>query len=141
MSTTPTSALVDVIERNEETLLRGWVREQESTSARRGGPIGSAELEAEAREFLALVRETLRTSGGDDVAGESWSKVHARLARLSRSRAEAGFSPSETAIFVFSLKQPLFSIVGDELAGDPEALRRGLWEATVLLDTLGLMTM
>jgi rsbT co-antagonist protein RsbR len=66
--------------------------------------------------------------------------LQSRLAQLSRSRAIAGFSPSETATFVFSLKQPLFARLSAELAGDAAALGSAIWEATTLLDSLGLAT-
>jgi rsbT co-antagonist protein RsbR len=61
------------------------------------------------------------------------------LGGVSRSRAMQGFSPSETATFVFSLKQPLFVRLRQEVK-DAEALAEELWAATVLLDKLGLYT-
>ena len=62
------------------------------------------------------------------------------LGDLSRSRALAGFSPSETATFVFSLKQPLFTRMRTELKGNADALADEVWNVTVLLDKLGLYT-
>jgi rsbT co-antagonist protein RsbR len=62
------------------------------------------------------------------------------LAQLSASRAQQGFSPTETATFVFSLKEPLFSRLRDALAGNPAEFADALWSTTVLLDKLGLYT-
>jgi rsbT co-antagonist protein RsbR len=62
------------------------------------------------------------------------------LTDLSRSRAQQGFTASETATFVFSLKQPLFARLRQELVENPDALAEEIWAATVLLDTLGLFT-
>jgi rsbT co-antagonist protein RsbR len=62
------------------------------------------------------------------------------LNELSRSRAFGGFSSSETATFIFSLKKPLFAKLRAELKSDPEALADALWQATVILDKLGLYT-
>jgi len=62
------------------------------------------------------------------------------LAGASRSRALQGFSPSETATVVFSLKQPLFTRLRQEFSANAEALADELWNATVLLDKLGLYT-
>jgi rsbT co-antagonist protein RsbR len=62
------------------------------------------------------------------------------LRTLSRDRAERGFSPSETAIFVFSLKEPLFSRLGELAAGDAGLLQTDLWRANLLIDALGLAT-
>ena len=62
------------------------------------------------------------------------------LNELSRSRGVQGFSPSETASFVFSLKKPLFERLRREFSKDPEALAELTWAATQLLDNLGLYT-
>ena len=43
-----------------------------------------------------------------DVSGPAWDGVREQLTELSRSRATRGFTPTETATFVFSLKEPLF---------------------------------
>jgi rsbT co-antagonist protein RsbR len=44
-------------------------------------------------------------------------------------------------MFVFSLKQPLFSVIRQELALDGVALADQTWSTTLLLDELGLLTM
>jgi rsbT co-antagonist protein RsbR len=59
---------------------------------------------------------------------------------MSRSRARRGFTPSDTALFVFSLKKPLFERLRQEFADDATALADEMWNATVLLDKLGLYT-
>jgi rsbT co-antagonist protein RsbR len=61
------------------------------------------------------------------------------LAEVSRSRVAQGFSPSETATFVFSLKQPMFDMLRREVR-DVEELGREIWMTTSLLDKLGLYT-
>ena len=60
---------------------------------------------------------------------------------MSRARAAQGFSPSETATFVFSLKQPLFEGLRAEHGNDVKAMADASWHMTQLLDQLGLYTM
>jgi rsbT co-antagonist protein RsbR len=62
------------------------------------------------------------------------------LGDLSRSRAVQGFTPSETATFVFSLKQPLFDVLRQELEGQPATLMDEFWAASTVLDRMGLYT-
>jgi len=62
------------------------------------------------------------------------------LVRPFCQSSEGGYTPSETAAFVFSLKKPLFAAVLQELATDGEALGDTLWQTTELLDKLGLLT-
>jgi rsbT co-antagonist protein RsbR len=62
------------------------------------------------------------------------------LGSFSRSRALQGFTPSETATFIFSIKGPLFTLLRDELKGKPQQLADQTWLASKLLDKLGLCT-
>jgi rsbT co-antagonist protein RsbR len=62
------------------------------------------------------------------------------LEDLSRDRAVQGFSPTETATFIFSLKEPLFALLREELRDDPERLVRETWTTSRLIDSLGLYT-
>jgi len=59
---------------------------------------------------------------------------------MSRSRTQKGFTPGETATFVFSLKEPLFTLLRREMGKDAEKLAEEVWHATLLLDKLGLYT-
>ncbi len=60
---------------------------------------------------------------------------------FSRARALQGFSPSETATFVFSLKQPLFNTLTRNNALSPAQVADLTWSITMLLDELGLFTL
>lgn len=63
------------------------------------------------------------------------------LAEISRSRAAQGLSATETALFVFSLKQPLFNALSRAHGSDPFRLMQSTWELTLLIDQLGLHAM
>src|SRR5262249_11481231 len=75
-----------------------------------------------------------------DMRAPEWGETRALLADIALTRARQGFSPSETATFVFSLKQPLFERLRGEFARDPAALADAMWKTTTLLDSLGLYT-
>jgi rsbT co-antagonist protein RsbR len=62
------------------------------------------------------------------------------LGAVSASRARLGFTPSETAAFVFSLKEPLFALLRQQRGTDARAIGDETWKATVLVDRLGLYT-
>jgi rsbT co-antagonist protein RsbR len=81
-------------------------------------------------------------AGGEvaDITRPAFQPVVEMLEQISRSRGEQGFSPSETAMFVFSLKRPLFARLRRELDKDAAGLFREIWAATELLDRLGLHT-
>jgi rsbT co-antagonist protein RsbR len=76
----------------------------------------------------------------EDISTPSWADARAVLDTVSRGRALRGASPSQTATFVFSLKQPIFDLLRREIGKDAEVLTREIWTATRLLDRLGLYT-
>ena len=81
----------------------------------------------------------MKDGGLDDISGPGWTDARSQLEELSASRASLGFTPSETAMFVFSLKEPLFALIASELAGNGGGARE-VWAASTLLDRLGLYT-
>jgi rsbT co-antagonist protein RsbR len=133
------SRLTDVISRHERSILDEWLKQQSETLGRRRDLITDQDLEKQSRAFLSAVRRALDT-GGTDTAGEEWREVRDSLTEISVTRARQGFTPTETATFVFSLKRPLFTRLRQELSGDAQALTDELWRATTLLDALGLHT-
>ena len=62
------------------------------------------------------------------------------LGGISRSRGQQGFSPSETATFIFSLKPALFARLRARLGGQPDRLFDAIRDAGEMLDRLGLYT-
>jgi rsbT co-antagonist protein RsbR len=130
-------ALSDVLSRNREDILQRWVARQTGVVGR--GVISPAALSAESAEFLDLLITAI-ASDGDSIEGSAWDRVRESLAGISRSRAEQGFSPTETATFIFSLKEPLFEQLQQNANGDHESLGSMIWRSSTILDALGLLT-
>jgi rsbT co-antagonist protein RsbR len=134
------SRLLELIEKNYESILSNWLLELGAFKSQRVGLISDIELRKQASEFLQLLEEGLSEGSTDDLSSPKWNAMKEFLSRLSYSRAEKGFTPSETAIFVFSFKQPLFALLKKELDNDGPTLVEETWLATTLLDQLGLYT-
>ena len=129
-----------ILERHEKELLQQWKERQLASTTTRRDLIDAAELGEQSQQFLRLLRDATSTGGVDDIDGPAWRSVRELLATMSTSRARQGFTPSETATFVFSLKEPLFARLRQDLSADAKALADETWNATVLLDKLGLYT-
>jgi rsbT co-antagonist protein RsbR len=133
------NVLLALIRKYEGEILAEWLKEQAAIAPRRD-PIHEAGLRNVSREFLTALVEGLPTGASFDARGEAWSRARDILTELSASRAQQGFSPADTAMFVFSLKQPLFVRLRQEFASDPQGLADQMWNATQLIDRLGLFT-
>ena len=132
-------SLRDLIAKDQASLLNEWVAQQLAASTVRRDLINDAELREQSRRFLDALAKALESrSAGTDPSRPEWHEVRGVLTDVTRSRARLGFSPSETATFVFSLKQPLFARMRVEAGRDSEALADSIWTATQLIDQLGL---
>src|SRR5215510_3344045 len=131
----------DLIQKYEGEILQDWMQAQMMAVTSRPDLMQKAELEEQSRVLLQNLAQGLR-SGADvaDTNGAAWQETRDFLGSVSQSRARQGFSPSETATFVFSLKEPIFARLQRELGKDATALAAELWALTVLLDKLGLYT-
>lgn len=138
MSPASKTRLPELLTQHEGPILERWVQEQLAAIGHRRGLMSDAELREQSREFLGLVRQAAQ-SGGVDIEGAPWTGVREFLARISGSRAVQGFSPSETATFVFSLKQPVFDQLRRD-GGSAEALFEEIGRTNQLIDRLGLYT-
>jgi rsbT co-antagonist protein RsbR len=131
----------EIIRKHEAEILSDWMRQQHESISRRRDLISDQELQAQAREFLNLLLAAVQAGGYTDVQrGSEWTAVRDMLGGISRTRGIQGFTPSETAVFVFSLKPPLFSKLRDELGNDASVLFEELRRVDELLDRLGLYT-
>jgi rsbT co-antagonist protein RsbR len=135
-----TTRLPEIIKRREQDLLERWIKEQLSAVSPSRELHSESQLREQSREFLDLVAEAAAKGNLTSVDAPAWQGVRDMLGDLSRSCAARGFSPSETATFVFSLKQPLFDVLRQEYDGQAAALTDELWNASSALDRLGLYT-
>ena len=139
MSAVTESALPRVLKTYEAELLEDWMREQMGTFSRTSR-IKESDLRAQATEFLTLLQQATQGGNTADIMSPTYGRVRDMLGDLSRARGMQGFSPSETAMFVFSMKRPLFARIQKDLSSKPDELANTTWAATELLDKLGLYT-
>ncbi|MEI6290930.1 MAG: STAS domain-containing protein [Chloroflexota bacterium] len=134
------SKIPAILEKFEDQILDDWVKEQLSSTTMRKDLISSTDVRRESTEFLLLLRKAASTGNLQNFSTPEWGPVKDFLAGISRSRALLGFPPSDTAIFIFSLKQPLFKQLQAAYPSDTEGLADEFWIGTTLLDKLGLIT-
>ena len=133
------SRLPDILSRHEGTILEDWLKRQGESPGRRRDLLSDKDLARESAAFLGGFRKAV-AAGDLDPNSPGWEEVREMLTDLSQTRSRQGFSPSETAAFVFSLKPSLFDRLRQELGSDSQALADEIWKATTLLDGLGLHT-
>ena len=130
--------IYDVLRTNEATILAQWLAQQEVDLSVRNNLLKVGEREQHSREFLRLLSAALHSGDSDVTASPQWVAVQDFMTGIARSRAKQGFSPRETATFLFSLKLPIFQALRMQLKDEGTLLAEGVWSVTILLDQLGL---
>ncbi|MFL5256887.1 MAG: STAS domain-containing protein [Rhodopila sp.] len=138
MVTPPASRLPDLLAQFQKSILADWLETLRATSVAR---LPAAELEAQCDIIIARLAQSCRDDNVTNIAAPAFGPLRDVLAELSRTRALQGFSPRETATFMFSLKQPLFARLRSALAAEPAALASETLAAGELIDQLGLFMM
>jgi rsbT co-antagonist protein RsbR len=133
------SDLAEIISGNEDQIRAEWIRDM-SKSVQRTDLISKTELEEQSKTLLQAIVAGVKAGGVSDITGPGWTGAREILQDLSASRARQGFSPSEVAMFILSLKQPLFGAIRRDLAKNLDKLVEAIWAATELLDSLALLT-
>jgi rsbT co-antagonist protein RsbR len=126
MTTTAQNAhpLSTLIRNNETQLGEEWLRSLKLSNIRSDG-FSDEQLRKQCTQFLSALADAIRDGNLADIEARSYDEMRHVLGDISSSRARQGNSPSETATFVFSLKQALFGVLSRE---------------STLLDKLGLHT-
>lgn len=136
MQANKTTMVPELLKNNEQELLKEWIALQIASSKKE---LNEHSLRQASQEFLTALQKAAQT-GLTDVDSPSWSEVKGVLSDISRTRALQGYSPSETAIFVLSLKEPVFNRLRKEIGADAQQLGDEIWSVTKLIDKLALFT-
>lgn len=127
-----------MIQQHQAEILRQWLSLLGQGETPAAGRIRGSELQVQCHSFLDVLRQAMAGGNVSDIATPDYARVREVLGDISRSRALMGFSPTETATFVLSLKQPVFDIVSQD--SDKERAMDVLGTLNRLFDALGLFT-
>jgi rsbT co-antagonist protein RsbR len=133
------SKVLDAVRKNRETVLDGWVQGIK-TGIRRRDLIDERELKSQAGEVLSTICAAPPDASLEELNIAAWQPLRDLLASLSASRAIQGFTPSETAMFVLSLKTPLFSLVREQKEYNADQLYAEITAIDDFIDKLALHT-
>ena len=99
-----------------------------------------AELRKETTDLLETLMAAFSAEQYEDIEQPEFAQSVAMLRKISRERAEQGFTPSETATYVFSLKDALLEYLQEEFGDEPELLNAETLKMNKVIDKLGLIT-
>lgn len=121
-------------------ILERWLTQQFNDKSLRGDLMSNEDLTTESADLLSSVLAGIRQGKLTDTSAAVFSKTYEVLAGISVSRAKRGFTPRETAYFVFSLKDSMVSVLEKNISKD-RVLFSEVSKIVALIDSLALMTL
>lgn len=128
------------LQKKKKQILEDWMTRQLSNDTLRDDLMSNEELRNQSNELLDALLNTFTESNLSDPHGAELEQVNEILSGISISRARQGFTPRETGMFVFSLKDSLEKVLQEELSSDPVLLYATSLKLNKLMDNLGIMT-
>lgn len=129
------TAISRILSQDKVKFLDEWILSIRSIS--RSGSIQETQLRAQCAKFLRAFQGAVENDGMRSPSSSVWRGTQEILAEISESHALQGFTSTETATLVFSLKEPLFRGLREQVS-DPDALADEIWAVTECIDALGL---
>jgi len=139
LSTKTSAPLATIITQFHAELIDGWLSMLTARASRRD-KAAESEIRDQAEQFLPLLAKAIEKGSGSDIDGVEWADARHLLAEISRARVRQGYSPIDTANFIFALKEPLFGYLRSTLANDADSLIEETALTSSLFDRLGLYT-
>ncbi|MBC8342733.1 MAG: STAS domain-containing protein [Bacteroidetes bacterium] len=139
-STKKSVSVHQLMKENKEGILKKWIKAQITSAGSRPELMNEEQLLGESGEFLSLLIEAISGNEFEDIHQKSFDKTRNFLSDLSSSRSTKGYSPTETANFLFSLKEVLSPVMANVYKTVPEKFVNEFANINSLLDKLGLFT-
>ena len=137
--------VAELMKEKQSEILDAWIevidRESGAGAARQTDTLmSSEELRSEAKSVLDTLTLAFASEDYDDLDAPQFEPALVRLREISASRTTQGFSPTETAMFVMSLKSALLQFMQKAFAGDPAHLNKETVKMNVIIDRLAMVT-
>ncbi|MGZ3839301.1 MAG: STAS domain-containing protein [Flavisolibacter sp.] len=129
-----------LLQKKKKQILEDWMNNQLSDASLRDDLISNQELREQSDELLNTFIKVITDKNLTDAQSSDFEPVYEILSGLSISRARQGFSPRETGVYVFSLKDALLKSLQAELKNDPVLLLDIILKMSKLMDSMGILT-
>jgi rsbT co-antagonist protein RsbR len=128
-----------LLQKNKQNILEDWMTRQLADASLREDLMSNEELREQSNELLNALLKNI-TDHTIDTQSVAFEEVNEIISGISISRARQGFTPRETGIYVFSLKDALQKSLESEIKNDPQLLYDSSIQVNKMMDDLGIMT-
>lgn len=129
-----------LLQRKKKKILEIWMNTQLANETLREDLISNEELRGQSDELVDALLKAINDQNVTDAESQDFNSVVEILSGISISRARQGFSPRETGVYIFSLKDALLQTLQEEIKNDPDALYNMSLKVSKLIDSFGITT-
>lgn len=130
---------IKIFQKKKSAILERWMKLQMEDESLREDLMSNEDLRIQSEELLSAVIDSLTDVNITDADASDFAAVNDILSSISISRAKQGFSPRETGIYVFSLKEALLLTLSEEIK-DTESLYKQSMLVNKFMDSFGITT-
>jgi rsbT co-antagonist protein RsbR len=132
--------IYSILQKKKKTILETWINHQLANDALRDDLISNEEARMQSEELLEAFANKLRIEArGGETEGEH-DPVEEILETVSTARAKKGYSPRETGVFLFSLKEAILKALNEEIKNDPAGLYEASLKVSRTIDALAIVS-
>ena len=131
--------LLSALQENRGSIQQDW-SDKLQASAQRRDLLSERDLRSQAEEMFSALVGVPPETRLEEFGSPAWRPLKDMVSALSMSRATLGFSSTETALFVLSLKPAIFGEIRKVWGADPEQLFAQITVADGFIDKLALHT-
>ncbi len=141
MAKPETRSVAQVMTARQEEILSTWIENIKTLGGTRTLEMMTEEqLRIQTTELLKALVTAFESEVYDNLEIPAFQDSVAMLQDISATRAEQGFTPTETAFYVMSLKDALLTYLQADFGDEPELLNREIQKMNKIIDNLALLT-
>jgi len=132
--------IAKLLQKKNKQVLELWIQNQLADAGLREDLMSNEELREQSEELLSGLLKAVNDKNIGDPASADFENVNEILSGISISRAQKGYTPRETGVYVFSLKETLLQTLQQEVKNDPAALYDASMKINKLMDGFSVLT-
>jgi len=134
--------VAEILVTRQRDILNDWLENMRGLPGTRTLDLMDEEqLRKQTTDLLGTLTTAFGAEQYIDIEAPEFADSVAMLRDISASRAEQGFTASETAFFVFSLKDALLKRLQEELGDRPNLLNAEVLKMNAVIDKLGMVAL
>lgn len=132
--------IAKILRKKQKQIIDLWMKNQLSEAGLREDLMSNDDLREQSEELVTAILKNIGKDEKANVESEEFDDVYEILGGISVSRARQGFSPRETGVYIFSLKDAINDILRQELQNDPAGFTEAILYVGKLIDSFGVVT-